>query len=318
MQDAAAPQPNARMQDMDTLSLILNDIRLHGAVFREATLQAPWALKLHTPGLTSFHIVARGEAWLLRAGAAPLKLQTGDIAMLPDGIEHVVQHAAEGAPPALDLMPELAQLQRQPVQAGGDGAATQLLSGHFRFDIDLARPLIAALPPVMHLRSIGGTPAPWLRIGLQFIAQETATAQPGQQVIINRIADILLVEALRDHVAALPEGTRNWLLALRDSALSAALAAMHRQPSRDWSVPELAEIAHLSRSAFADRFAQVMGQPPLSYLTEHRMRLAAWKLLQTRLSIAQIAGQVGYASETAFSQAFKRTHGLSPSAYRKH
>lgn len=317
MQDAAAAQPNARAQDMDTLSLILNDIRLHGAVFREAQLAAPWALRLHTPGLTSFHIVARGEAWLLRADAPALHLKTGDIAMLPDGVEHRVQHDAESALPALDLMPELAQLQRQPVNAGGAGASTHLLSGHFRFDIDLARPLIAALPPVMHLRSIGGTPAPWLRIGLQFIAQETATAQPGQQVIINRIADILLVEALRDHVASLPEGAGNWLLALRDTALSAALAAMHRQPANDWSVPELAEIAHLSRSAFADRFAQIMGQPPLSYLTEHRMRLAAWKLLQTRLSIAQIAGQVGYASEAAFSQAFKRTHGVSPSVYRK-
>ena len=117
--------------------------------------------------------------------------------------------------------------------------------------------------------------------------------------------------------ASLPEGAGNWLLALRDSALSSALAAMHQAPDRDWTVPELAEIAHLSRSAFAERFTQIMGQPPLTYLTEHRMRLAAWKLTQTRLSLAQIAAQVGYASEAAFSQAFKRAQGQSPSAFRK-
>ncbi len=310
-------RPPDLMEHIDTLSLILNDIRLHGAVFRESQMSAPWAMRLHTPGLTSFHIVTRGEAWLLRGNAEPLKLQAGDIVTLPSGVEHRVQDDPATRITPHDLMPELSGLQAEPVRLGGDGTSTGLLSGHFRFDIDLARPLIAALPDVMHLRSITGTPPLWLRIGLQFIAQETATTQPGQQVIINRIADILLVEALRDHVASLPEGVGNWLLALRDSSLSAALAAMHQAPERNWTVPELAEIAHLSRSAFAERFAQVMGQPPLSYLTEHRMRLAAWKLTQTRLTLAQIAAQVGYASETAFSQAFKRAHGQSPSGFRK-
>lgn len=302
---------------MDTLSLILNDIRLHGAIFRESQLSSPWALRLHTPGLTSFHIVTRGEGWLLREGAEVLRLQTGDIVMLPGGIEHRVQDDPATRDTPHDLMPELGELNRETMRFGGSGPGTTLLSGHFRFDINLARPLITALPAILHLRSITGTPAPWLRIGLQFIAEETANPSPGQQVILNRVADILLVEALRDHLSSLPEGTGNWLMALRDSSLSSALTAMHQKPERNWTVPELAEIAHLSRSAFAERFAQVMGQPPLSYLTEHRMRLAAWKLTHTRLSITQIAEQVGYASETAFSQAFKRLHGDSPSAYRK-
>lgn len=302
---------------MDTLSLILNDIRLDGAVFREAHLSTPWALRLHTPGLTSFHIVTRGEAWLLREGAEPLKLQTGDIVMLPAGIEHRVQDDPATQLTPRDLRLELDVTVIHPPWSAQKGANAALLSGYFKFDIQLARPLIAALPPLLHLRSIAGTPAPWLRIGLQFIAIETATALPGQQVIINRVADILLVEALRDHVASLPEGTGNWLLALRDTALSSVLAAMHQSPEKDWTVPELADIAHLSRSAFAERFTQVVGQPPLNYLTNHRMRLAAWKLTHTRLTLAQIAEQIGYTSETAFSQAFKRTHGDSPSTFRK-
>ncbi|MGH8505001.1 MAG: cupin domain-containing protein [Stenotrophobium sp.] len=302
---------------MDTLSLILNDIRLHGAVLREMRLSSPWAVQLHTPGLIGFHIVARGEAWLLRAGAEPLKLHSGDIVMLPDGIEHRVQDDPATRVTPQDLMPMFDGPQAAPASIGGSGPGTTLISGHFRFDVNLARPLIGALPNILHLRSVAGTPAPWLRIGLQFIAEENAKPLPGQQVIINRVADILLVEALRDYVATLPEGHGNWLLALRDNALSAALSAMHRAPERNWTVPELAELAHLSRSAFAERFTLILGQPPLSYLTEHRMRLASWKLTQTRLSIAQIASQVGYASETAFSQAFKRAQGRSPSSLRK-
>lgn len=299
----------------DTLSLIVDDIRLHGAVFRESELRAPWAVRLATPGLTSFHIVVLGPVWLLRQDAPALKLETGDIAILPGGVEHRVQEAADSRATAYDLMPELDRMHAHALKIGGDGAPARLLSGHFQFDVNLARPLTAALPPVIHLRSAGAPPA-WLRIGLQFIAEEAARPLPGQQVIFNRVADILLVETLRDHVQSMPEGAGNWLLALRDTALSSVLAAMHRNPERDWTVPELAEIAHLSRSAFADRFTQVVGQPPLSYLTEHRMRIAAWKLAHSDASIAQIAAQVGYASETAFSQAFKRHHGEPPSKMR--
>jgi AraC-like DNA-binding protein len=301
---------------MDTLSLILHDIRLDGAVFREAVLAAPWALQLHTPGVTSFHIVTRGTAWLLRDGAGALKLQPGDIVLLPAGIRHRVVDEPDSRAPPLDLLPEIGRLQPLPLQAGGSGASSGLLSGCFRFDVDLARPLIAALPDIIHLRSIAGTPPPWLRIGLQFIAEETGKPLPGQQVILNRVADILLVEALREHVTSLPEGAGSWLLALRDHALSSVLAAMHRQPEREWTVPELADVAHLSRSAFAERFAAVMGQPPLSYLTEHRMRLAAWKLAHSNLPVGRIAAQVGYASETAFSQAYKRHFGQPPSKAR--
>jgi AraC family transcriptional regulator, alkane utilization regulator len=300
----------------DTLSLILDDIRLHGAVFRESHLTAPWALRLDTPGLTSFHVVTIGSVWLLRQGTDAVQLRAGDIAILPGGVAHDVRDAPDSTEPPHELMPELDRQQVEPLRIGGRGAQTRLLSGHFRFDVNLARPLIAALPPLIHLHSTGAPPA-WLRIGLQFIAEEVSKPHPGQQVILNRAADILLVEALRDYLESLPEGAGNWLLALRDQSLSGALAAMHRNPERDWSVPDLAELAHLSRSAFADRFTQVVGKPPLGYLTDHRMRLAAWKLAHSNLPIARIAEQVGYASETAFSQAFKRHHGVPPSRMRR-
>jgi len=302
---------------LDTLSLILDDIRLKGGLFRELELYRPWAFALQTPGLASFHIVTQGAACLVREGAAPLPLDTGDLVLLPAGAAHRVQHdATAGREPAPDLFGELGPGLVEPLRLGGGGAPTHLLTGRFSFDVDLARPLVSALPPLIHLRGLGASPPPWLRIGLQFIADERSRVRPAQQAVINRIADILFIEVLRAHVESLPEGSGNWLLALRDRALSAALTAMHAEPGRGWTVPELAEVACLSRSAFADRFNEVLGRPPLAYLTEHRMRLAAWKLANTGLAIGRIAEQVGYASETAFSQAFKRHHGVPPSAKR--
>lgn len=304
---------------MDTLSLILDDIRLKGGEFREVELYAPWRFHLHTPGLASFHIVTQGMAWLLREGAEPLRLDVGDLVLLPNGVKHQVQDdpAQDGAS-LEDLRAGLGKDHGQPLRMGGMGTLTRLLSGRFSFDVDLARPLVTALPPVMHLRGMGAGPPTWLRIGLQFIADERAQSRPAQQAVINRLADILFIEVLRGHIASLPEGSGSWLLALRDKALSTVLTAMHREPQRAWTVPELAQLACLSRSAFADRFTAVIGQPPLSYLTEHRMRLAAWQLQHTSQPICRIAEVVGYSSETAFSQAFKRSMGESPSAYRKH
>lgn len=303
---------------MDSLSLILDDIHLTGAVFVQKELSAPWALRLHTPGLASFHILTAGSAWLIRGNAEPLRLDAGDVVILPGGDEHRLQDAPDNAlREAHDLLADLDRPAAQTMRvAPTGGGATRTLSGHFRFDVDMARPLIGALPKVMCVHAFGASPPNWLRIGLQFIADEFAERRPAQQAVINRIVDILLIEVLRHHLDSVPEGSGNWLAALRDKALSSVLAAMHAEPGRAWTVSELADLAHLSRSAFAERFAQVLGQPPLAYLTEHRMRLAAWKLAHTRLTIAQIAEQVGYASETAFSQAFKRQHGQPPSRMR--
>lgn len=305
---------------MDTLSLILDDMRLQGSVFVYAQASAPWSLRLHTPGVAAFHIVTSGSAWLMRDGAEPLSLQAGDLVILPTGADHRVQDrpTADGA--ATDLLPLISEINRpdEPLRLGGSGTVATLVSGHTRFDAAMAAPLLAALPPLMHVRSDGDAPPPWLAIGLQFLAQEVSASRPAQQAIINRISDIMLIECLRDYVESLPEGSGNWLAALRDKALSTALGQMHRDPARNWTVHELAALACLSRSAFAERFTLAMGRPPLAYLTQHRMRLAARQLAHTLLPVSRIADSVGYGSETAFSQAFKREYGVSPSAWRKH
>lgn len=303
---------------MDPLSLIIDDMRFDGVVFVATSLSAPWAVNLKTPGLAAFHVMTEGQGWLLREGHEPLWLQTGDLVVLPAGQAHTVQDSLSSAPvAAFDLAPHLRQRDMTPLQVGGHGTRASMVSGHARFDVHMAAPLVQALPSLMHIRGLGEAPPPWLAIGLQFLAQEITAPRPGQQAIVNRLGDILFMECLRDHVASLPEGSGSWLSALKDRALSSALSAMHSRAAHNWTVPELAQQACLSRSAFADRFTQALGEPPLTYLTRHRMRLAARQLASSTAPISRVADAVGYASEAAFSQAFKREYGQSPSAWRQ-
>lgn len=301
---------------MDTLSLILDDMRLQG-MFVYMQLSSPWALSLHAPDMANFHIVTSGAAWLLTEDAPPLLLEKGDLVVLPGGTAHRLQDRANTATPARDVMPDLLKQPNTNVLThGGGGPETTTVSGLFRFDVDMAAPLVAALPGVMHIRGHDAKLAPWLAIGLQFLGIEMATRRPAHQAIINRLLDVLLIESVRDYVESLPEGSHNWLAALRDKALSAVLSEMHARPQHEWTVQELAGVACLSRSAFAERFSQTIGMPPLAYLTKHRMRLAARHLGTSGHPVSRVAEMVGYGSEAAFSQAFKREYGVPPSAWR--
>ncbi|MDE2401292.1 MAG: AraC family transcriptional regulator [Burkholderiales bacterium] len=302
---------------MDSLSLILDDMHFGGVVFTHTEMSAPWAWHLATPGLACFHVVTQGQAWLMREREAPVLIEAGDLVILPGGMAHTIKDKPQSGAEPIDLLPYMDQSDLTPVQQQGGGSVCHLISGHARFDVDMAAPLITALPSVMHVQSGSSVPPLWLAIGIQFLEQEIAAVRPAQQAILNRVGDILLIECLRGYVESVPEGSGNWLAALKDKALSTALARMHQQPDHNWTVPELAQHACLSRSAFADRFGHTLGEPPLTYLTRHRMRLAARQLRSTPLTVSKIAEQVGYASEAAFSQAFKREYGEAPSIWRQ-
>lgn len=303
---------------MDTLSLILDDMHFDGVVFASSVNAPPWSWRLAIPGVACAHVITRGQAWLTRDGAEPLLLETGDLVVLPGGVAHQLQDRPQATGDAPDLLPHMA---RDVAGARLEGTDTpqscHLISTHARFDVDMAAPLVRALPAVLHVRGLGEAPPPWLAVGLQFLALEVSQRRPAQQAILNRMGDILFMQCIRDHVETVPEGSGNWLAALKDRALSTALACIHSEPQRNWTVPDLAREACLSRSAFADRFTQTLGEPPLTYLTRHRMRLAARQLGHSALPVGRIADQVGYASEAAFSQAFKREYGQSPSMWRQ-
>ncbi len=304
--------------NMDTLSLILDDMHFDGVVFASSVNAPPWAWHLATPGLACAHVITQGHAWLMREGADPLLLETGDLVVLPGGLAHHIQDRPQTPAMAQDLLPLMAEdVMGARVEGTNTPHSCHLISTHARFDVDMAAPLVRALPAVLHVRGLGEAPPPWLAVGLQFLALEVMHRRPAQQAILNRMGDILFMQCIRDHVETVPEGSGNWLAALKDRALSTALALIHRDPQHNWTVPDLAREACLSRSAFADRFTQTLGEPPLTYLTRHRMRLAARQLASSALSVGKVADAVGYASEAAFSQAFKREYGVSPSVWRQ-
>lgn len=301
---------------MDTLSLILDDMRLRGT-FVYTALSAPWSLALNCPGMSSFHIVTAGSAWLLREDEAPLLLQRGDLLILPGGTAHRLQDRPTPDVTSHDMLRGLQKLRGlDELNYGGGGAVTRTVSGLLRFDPTMAGPLLAALPALLHVRSHDATPPPWLAIGLQFLEQELASQRPAHQAVVNRMLDIMFIESVRDYVESLPDRSENWLAALRDKALSAVLAQIHARPEHNWTVQEFADLACLSRSAFAERFTLAMGMPPLGYLTRHRMRLAARHLKRSTHPVSRVAEMVGYGSEAAFSQAFKREFGVPPSVWR--
>ena len=208
--------------------------------------------------------------------------------------------------------------ERRGLRYGGGGASTTLLTGPFFFEDAEDHALVAALPPVMHLRESDSNAARWLEGTLRFMNSELAESLPGSESIVNHLAHVIFVQAVRAHTASLPEESKgNLCRALFDPALAPAMGAMHLRLEEPWTVATLAEQASMSRSAFSARFTSTSGMSPLHYLTDCRMRKAKALLREDRMGLKAIAAKVGYSNESAFSSAFRRSSGMSPGAYRR-
>lgn len=307
---------------MDALSKILDDIHMSYAEYLYVNGSNDWHFLLESPGQFVFHIMLYGYAqFQFEPDNEPLLLQGGDILITPLGQKHDVYAQTPNArltSPHL-LLSEFKGHRHDAVKLGDDMRANALiLSIRCILDVEMARPLLSALPQIITIKNAMGAGAPpWLQIGLQFLALEAERSRPGRDTLLNRLASMLLIECVRDYIEQLPEGSENWLTALRDPQLAPVLSAIHAEPEKPWTVADLASLAHMSRSAFAERFSEKMGETPLAYLSAHRLRLAAWHLRENNQSVSRISEKVGYSSETAFSQAFKRQYGSSPSQYRK-
>ncbi len=301
----------------DFLSIIFDDLHLTAAKYFFTSAADPWAVKVDIEGRAVFHAVLQGRA-AAEVDGQRFVLEAGDIFIVPTGYAHrLTMVDLPAGCPEIDISGEFKGYRDTPIQLGEGDLSAFLISASCSFDVELGQPLMSALPRGMPLHGLGISPPEWLRIGIQFLLQETRELRPGHQSILNRLGDIWFVECLRLYVENLPEGNDSWLRALKDPALATVLSAIHKAPDKDWTVPALAQLACLSRSAFADRFHKIMGKPPLTYVAEHRMRLAAWQLRHSEQPVCRIAEMVGYASETAFGQAFKRLHGVAPGRYRE-
>ncbi len=300
---------------MDVLSDILRVIRLQGSVYFRACFCSPWGMDIGQSPRASFHIVVRGQCWLRMEGLEhPLLLSGGDILVLPHGTAHQISHDLDSR--CLPGEEVVSAYQRGEPLFVGDQENFDIVCGYFEFDQDWPHPLITALPRVIHLRPEEQHQFGWLDNALRQIICEAEGRQPGAEVLIDRFTEVLFIQVLRAHMQ-LQQGADNYLSALSDKSVAKALSLMHNSPERDWTIEELAREVGMSRSAFANRFHELVRQPPMTYLFAWRMQLAKRQIEQTPTSLTDIGEQVGYQSVSAFKKAFKRFFAQTPASLRK-
>ena len=314
---------------MDALSDALRVMGLTGGVFLEACFTAPWCILgqvgpqhcqpyLNTPShVICFHFVVEGHCYAQIVDEAACELTAGDVVLFSrNDIHRIGSELTMEAVHASKLVQPGKGYELRKIVHGGGGAPTKLICGFLGGEA-LLSPLLLALPPILKMPVAHIPGGDWIARSFTYAASDLANGGPGAATVMSKMSELLFVETIRHFLANEPPERTGWLASLRDPAIGRALSLLHSHPKRDWTTEDLAEEVHLSRSAFAERFTALLGQPPMRYLTMWRMQLAAQSLRQGRLSIAQIAYECGYESEATFTRAFKREFGTPPSAWRK-
>ncbi len=294
----------------------LRFVRMSGIFYCPSELTEPWGLEL--PPMADclwFHVVLDGTCTVAVEGEEPQVIRAGDLVLVPRGTGHRIRGVEPAPTPSVfDLPHDEVGDQFAVLRHGGGGAATQLVCGGVRFDHPAARHLMEALPTFLRVESSRTPRADWLRATLDLMADETSRIRPGNEAVVSRLCDIIVIQAIRSWIEQDPAAQSGWLGALRDDQIGAAIASIHTEPGRDWSVASLAASVGMSRSAFAARFTDLVGEPAMRYVARWRMLHALDLLEGGGQTVASVAHEVGYDSEAAFSRAFKRITGSSPRA----
>jgi AraC-like DNA-binding protein len=305
----------ANLDKPDPLGEALHFLRMSGVSYSRTDFRAPWGLFLPlAAGCGRFHLVVSGTA-VLRLGKETLKLEAGDLALLPRGDGHELLD--DPASPVAQLEELSCEHQNERYaffRHGGGGALTQLVCVKVRFEHPAAHQLIAQLPRIVHVK---GTEIKCLEPLLRFIGSEAKTLRPGGDTVLTRLADILIIQTIRqwiEHQSTLRPG---WLAGLRDVRIGKAITLIQREPGRPWTVGSLASEVAMSRSAFSDRFTQMLGEPVMHYVARWRMYTALTILQQEAADIGELSTRLGYTSEAAFNRTFKRVIGMTPGAARR-
>jgi len=325
------PEREAIVSSTDVLSDVLRAVRLTGALYYDFELSDPWVAEAPAsceiattvmPGaqrVIEYHVIARGSAWGHAVGQEPIRLREGDIIVFPQGDSHVLSSApGMRAQPTMPVAPHPAAPLPWVFEMGGGGAErARVVCGFLGCDDRPFNPLLAALPSTIHVSaSSPGSSAGWLSTLFGIAVKESGGARAGGENVLARVSELMFVEVIRRHIESLPAAQTGWLSGLRDPVVGHALAALHGEPHEAWTVERLARLVGLSRSVFAERFAEMVGQTPMQYLALWRMQLASRMLIEGT-QVAAVAGAVGYESEAAFSRAFKKLVGQAPATWRR-
>ncbi|MGY6119561.1 AraC family transcriptional regulator [Paraburkholderia strydomiana] len=307
---------------MDLLSKALSDLRSDIVVTGRFTLSAPWAfVKPAVPGVP-FRMCTGNPFYLVVEGMHPVFVQEGDFVLLPHGHQHTLCSSLDV--PAIPLSTLLRENNVHPrvntpltVRVSGNGPVSDIYTSIVGFRETRRNPFLSVLPPLIHIPS--GDPAVplWLKTTLTSFIEESMSCQPGWAMAASRLADVLFVHLLRAYLTNTAARDAGWLRAMTDTHLVKAMALIHRQPSRPWTVDDLATEAGMSRSRFSARFLELVGETPIAHLTAYRMYLAAGQLMHGKARLIEVAHNVGYTSEKAFTRAFRRWAGMPPTKYGK-
>ena len=331
---SCARRRDLRFAPMDALSDVLRVVRLSGAIYLDGEFSAPWCVigradselcegyLTSSERIVSFHFITGGACWarLPDDPASALRIEAGEILVVPQGESHILGSATNLQPVSSSAM--LARhLQSTPGQIvklrhGGDGPVTRMVCGFLGSENVLENPLLSALPRIFKV-DMRGAHTTWLESSLQFAAAEAAQTRSGSATVLGKLSELLFVEAIRRYIDTLPADQKGWLAGLRDRFVGRALGLLHTRPAENWTVEDLAKEVGLSRSALAQRFGEFVGAPPMQYLARWRLQLAAQQLRGGSKTLAVVAEGVGYESEAAFNRAFKREFGMSPAAWRR-
>ena len=302
----------------DPIAEVLQLLHLTGVLYCNAELTDPWGIEIpELPGVMNVEVITSGHCWLEIEGEDLLYLPQGSLVLIPRGRRHKLRGNPGDRTTWLEDIPVDRIGDRfETMQFGGGGRLTNITYYGVRFDPYLADRLIRMLPAVLHLRTHVDDGS-WLQSTIRFIAQEARERMPGSETIITRLADVLVIQAIRSWIESVREKDQGWIAALHDKQIGRAMSLMHRHPEIDWRVEALAKEIGMSRSGLSARFTALVGEPVFTYLTSLRMQIAHRELRNTTDNLAQIAERVGYQSEPAFNRAFKRVVGIPPGQVRK-
>ncbi|MCC6775514.1 MAG: AraC family transcriptional regulator [Hyphomicrobiales bacterium] len=314
---------------MDALSDVLRSVRLAGGVFLDSLFTAPWCVRtnvqpedcrpyLAAPSqMIAYHFILDGRLLASVADEPPIEIAAGEIVLLPRNDVHMLA-SGRGVTPVSgrELVRPSLDGGLPGIRYGGGGATTRVVCGFLGTE-EPCNPLISTLPRILKLDVREGTSRDWIEASMRFAGDELAGGRLASAGMMSRLSELLLIEAVRQYSATLPDGAVGWLMGLRDPQIGRALALVHGDLAAPWSAESLAKEVAMSRSAFVDRFASLVGTPPIRYLTVWRLQTAKLMLRESRKTIAQLAYAVGYESEEAFSRAFKREFGLPPGRWRE-
>ena len=316
---------------MDILSDVLRTVRFSGALDLRPEFSAPWtveteschefakAVELGAKQIVQFHIIAEGHCWVQTTQGIRQFLSPGDIIIFPHGDSHILGDRLDrSSTPMTEILPDPPWEPPPFLAYGGGGDLTRMVCGFLECEELLSHPFLKSLPAFMHVRAFAEPTVSLLETGVQHIIREADCSQPGGLCLLTRLIELMFIEILRNQLQSQAKGQSSSLSALNDPIVGQILERFHGAPAHPWTIPELANQMNLSRSTLTQRFRQLLGQPPMQYLTHWRLQLASQQLQNTDSGIAKIAAQVGYESESAFNRAFKRYVGVPPGTWRNH